>query len=108
MGKPKSIKPEEVERSVMCDCMRWVGIYPDSWGDHHHKECSKYKTEKFPCLFYEEDGLNAWIPAPDNINNIIVVEDQMEENEIIEIRFKRFDMTGYSDHQAHREVLVEN
>lgn len=84
---------DTVERRVMCGCMTWAGIYPDSWGDHHHSDCPKYKTEKFPRLFYEEDGLNAWVPAPDNINNIIIVEDQMEENEIIEIRFKRFDMT---------------
>lgn len=77
-----------------CECLvEMARVSQEDIGEHHHRMCLKYKTEKFPQLFYEEDGLNAWVPVPDNIDNIIVVEDQMEESEIVEIRFKRFDMT---------------
>ena len=95
-GKPikKTEQQIPLQRRVMCDCLaRMAGYYPESFGEHHHKECPKYKTEKFPQLFYEEDGLNAWVPAPDRIDNILVVADQFDEGEVIKIAFKRFDMT---------------
>ncbi len=96
MGNEKTKKPlaSPLQKIVMCDCLKTMaGYYPESFGEHHHKQCPKYKTEKFPHLFYEEDGLNAWVPAPDLIDNILVVEDQFVEGETIKITFKRFDMT---------------
>ena len=76
-----------------CDCLNMAGISPDNWGEHHNKNCPKYKTEKFAQLFYYEDAVNAWVIAPDKIEDIISVGDQMEEVEITEIQFKRCDMT---------------
>ena len=82
-----------VERGVMCACMTWAGYYPESWGRHHHKNCEKYKTQKYPYLFHYEEAVDAWVPAPDALENIIVVEDQLETDEVVQIQFKRVDMT---------------
>ena len=62
-------------------------------GEHHHRMCPKYRTEKFPQLFYQEGAVDAWIPAPDRVDEIISVEDQLHDGDTLEIEFKRFDMT---------------
>ena len=48
---------------------------------------------KKPRLFYYEEGVNAWIPAPDQTENIIIVDNFMKDGEVQNIRFKRIDMT---------------
>lgn len=77
----------------MCECMTWAGYGPESWGKHHHINCPKHKTEKFPYLFYYEEAESAWIPVPEKVENMISAEDQLEDGEKIEIEFKRVDMT---------------
>ena len=48
--------------------------------------------EKIPRLFYWEEALDAWVPAPDNVNHIVDVSFlDLEEDWLV--RFKRFDMT---------------
>lgn len=64
----------------------------DQLSQHHHKNCDNYKTKKYPYLFYYEEACDAFIPAPEEIDGILSIED-MEENEETEIRFKRFDLT---------------
>ena len=96
MENEKSETPaaSPLQKIVMCDCLKTMaGYYPESFGEHHHKECPKYKTEKFTHLFYYEDSINAWAPAPDKIEHIISASDQLEEGDTIEIQFKRVDMT---------------
>lgn len=75
-----------------CKCKNFACVGPESFSVHHHVSCPKYKTEKNPFLFYYEDAINGWIPAPEKIENIIGVED-MDELELFEIKFKRVDMT---------------
>jgi len=48
---------------------------------------------KKPRLFYFEEGVDAWIPAPDNRENIVDLDIFSGSGEIIEIQFKRIDMT---------------
>lgn len=48
--------------------------------------------EKKPRLFYMEEAVGAWIPAPDHIDNIFDVNDLLDGEEF-GIQFKRFDMT---------------
>lgn len=48
---------------------------------------------KKPRLLYYEEGENAWIPAPDHVENLIDVAESMTDGEVVELRFKRFDMT---------------
>lgn len=78
---------------MTCECINMAGYGPDSWGKHHHVSCSKYETEKHPYLFYYEDAVNAWIPAPDKVENMISASDQLDDKEEIEIKFQRVDMT---------------
>lgn len=75
------------------DCINMAIVTLADISEHHHRMCPKYKTEKFVHLFYYEDAVNAWVPAPDKIEEIISVSDQLENGEIIEIQFKRCDMT---------------
>ena len=53
-------------------------------GKHHHKQCPKYKTEKFPYLLYYEEAINAWTFAPDRVKNLV----DLEEGDDMEIQFK--------------------
>lgn len=48
---------------------------------------------KKPRLFYYEEGVDSWCPVPENIESIIGVENFCEDKEVIEIKFRRFDMT---------------
>jgi len=78
---------------MACKCINMCGYGDDSWGKHHHVKCEKYETEKHSYLFYYEDALSAWIPAPDKIENICSAVDNLEPDEEIEIKFRRVDMT---------------
>jgi hypothetical protein len=59
----------------------------------HHSACTLHRTEKYPRLFYYEEAENCWTPVPERIENIIDVQNFMGDNEIIEIQFRRSDMT---------------
>ena len=78
---------------MSCECLSWAGCGDISWGKHHHVNCEKYSTNKYPYLFYYEEAVDAWVPAPVTIEHLIVVDDQLENGEEMEIRFRRVDMT---------------
>ena len=61
-------------------------------GQHHHKNCPNYGTQKHPYLFYHCDGQDAWIPASEMLENTIDVAN-LEDKEEYEVRFKRLDLT---------------
>ncbi len=67
-------------------------VNPDDRGKNHHKRCEGYKAEKFPYLFYYEDAVDAWVPAPDEIAMIISTT-SLDDKEKISIEFKRIDLT---------------
>jgi hypothetical protein len=50
---------------------------------------------KKPRLFYYEDAVDAWIPAPEQIEDILDIDSFSFDEEVIKIRFKRFDMTDH-------------
>jgi len=77
-----------------CECINMcLPEGPESMGMHHNKMCPEYKAKKYPYLFYYEEAVDSWIPAPDKTEHIIATEDQLEDGEKIEIEFKRVDMT---------------
>lgn len=47
---------------------------------------------KKPRLFYYEEGVNAFVPVPDKVENIVDVN-MLCDKEETEITFKRFNMT---------------
>lgn len=49
--------------------------------------------EKKPRLFYYEEAVGAYIPAPDLVELILDVSSFYKDGEIIEVEFKRVDMT---------------
>lgn len=57
------------------------------------RDCVAGDAMTTPRLFYWEEAVDAWCPAPDHVESIIGVENFSEDNEVIEIQFKRFDMT---------------
>jgi hypothetical protein len=44
-------------------------------------------------LFYYEEACDGWIPAPDKISELIDLDQFIYNSEVIEILFKRIDMT---------------
>jgi len=50
---------------------------------------------KKPRLFYWEEAIDSWCPVGDShdIEGIVSLENFSEDGEVIEIEFKRFDMT---------------
>ena len=48
---------------------------------------------KTPRLFYWEEGIGAWIPAPDKVENMVDVDEDLEQDEVVMWHFKRVDMT---------------
>jgi len=78
---------------MSCDCIKWAGQGPNSWGVHHHINCDKYKTENNPYLFYFDEGINRWIPSPKKINGIINIKEDLSTSDQITLKFKRMDMT---------------
>ena len=59
----------------------------------HHPACPLHKTEKHPRLFYYEEAENCWCPAPDKIENVVSLDCFFEDQDRMEIEFKRIDMT---------------
>ena len=57
-------------------------------GSKHLIGCPKLKSY----LFYWEEAVSAWVPAPTDLDAIIST-DNLEQGEELEIKFKRFDMT---------------
>ena len=57
-------------------------------GSMHLKGCPLIKSY----LFYYEEAVNAWVPAPEKLAGVIDI-DNLDEGEDTEIRFKRFGMT---------------
>ena len=52
--------------------------------------------KKKPRLFYYEEGVDAWCPAPGKVTEIIDTDSHFSgPDEIVEIRFKRIDMTDH-------------
>lgn len=52
------------------------------------------KDERKPTLFYFEEALNAWVPAPEKVENIIDARDHFsDDGEVITIEFKRIDIS---------------
>ncbi|MCP5014282.1 MAG: hypothetical protein GY938_03255 [Ketobacter sp.] len=49
-------------------------------------------SEKKPRLFYLEESIPAWVPAPENIESIVEVAD-IELDEVHVIEFRRVDLT---------------
>ena len=60
-----------------------------NWGER----MTKPSSAKTPRLFYWEEGVDAWCPVPDLIENVVDLGSFCEDGEVQEIRFKRFDMT---------------
>lgn len=75
---------------MKCNCAnkRLVPNVNTLKGSKHLKDCPLVK----PYLFYYEDAVNAWVPVPDKVENIIST-DNLSESEDLEIKFKRFDMS---------------
>jgi hypothetical protein len=59
----------------------------------HHPSCPLHKSEKHPHLFYFEETENCWASVPDNVNSILSTESFFADGDVIEIEFKRGDMT---------------
>lgn len=52
------------------------------------------KQRKKPRLFYYEEGVDAWTPAPKNLSSILDVNSHFSsDGDICEIKFKRIDLT---------------
>lgn len=79
-----------VEQLVMCECTTWARTGPQDGGEHHHKRCPKYATEKYPRLFYYEEGFNAWVPWIEGYDYFGMMT---EHGDTLELDFKRLDMT---------------
>ena len=72
----------------MCDCLATMArVTQEDVGVYHHRMCPKYKTEKYPFLFYLEGTIDKWIPAPDQIEDIIDVAD-ISVGDVESINFK--------------------
>lgn len=63
---------------MACKCSSFCITELSDVGNHHHAKCQKYKTEKFPYLFYMSDAVNAWIPAPERLENIIEIPSDLD------------------------------
>jgi hypothetical protein len=61
---------------------------------YHKHGCPVRKGIKFPRLFYYEDAVNSYIPAPVKVEEILNAEDNFLSNgDLQEITFVRLDMT---------------
>jgi roadblock/LC7 domain-containing protein len=55
--------------------------------------CGENESKK-PRLFYLDEAENMWVPVKDNeIEGIIALDQFSNDGEVIELQFKRFDMT---------------
>lgn len=77
---------------LSCNCINFCMTCPEDRGNHHHVNCEKYRAEKFEYLFYYEEGLDKWIPAP--ISTVGLIESSMlDVGEEREIKFKKLELT---------------
>ena len=75
-----------------CECLsQMAGIGPESFGDHHHKNCEHYATEKYSYLYYYDEGSESWLPA-DPYLETYVFED-CELGEVVEVQLKQVELT---------------
>lgn len=83
--------------SFDCECKNWARVAGHDLfiDDAHHSRCPLFKTQSRPRLFYWEEAVDAWVPAPDRVHNIIDAESHFAspDDEPFEIRFKRVDLT---------------
>ncbi len=91
---------QQTEPAIQCRCitLRYVNkIDFDTARDkRHHPACPLHETEKHPRLFYFEESEDCWVPAPVNVENIVSLknlENYVGPHDMIEITFKRHDMT---------------
>ncbi len=50
-------------------------------------------SEKKKRLFYYEEAVGAWVPAPEKLDGIVSIDNFMDEEEETEIKFRIFIMT---------------
>lgn len=67
--------------------------------DEHSKACAVHITKPLehecnctPRLFYYEEAVDAWVQAPEKVENIIEAE-QIDPGETISIEFRNIPMT---------------
>ena len=79
----------------MCECMTWARATPDDLtkGQHHHPNCPKYETEKFPYLFYYEEAHSAWMPWVDGYDFSEMLDALCFDGDKMEIQFVRRELT---------------
>lgn len=77
-----------MESKCECSSKRLMFGFDTPKGSKHHNECPLLQSY----LFYWEDAVNAWVPAPDDLASIIGTEN-IDPGEISEIRFCHFRMT---------------
>ena len=73
---------------MSCNCLIKT---PDA--KYHKHGCPIRAGIKFPVLFYYEDAVDSFIPAPDRVDEILCEDLFSRNGEEIEIRFKRHDLT---------------
>ena len=89
-----------VQGDVMCRCaLLCVAEARDFFAiaaKRHHQKCPLYMTVKYPRLMYYEEAINTWTPVPIKVDGeLICTADQLEDGDIIELMFKRVDMTDH-------------
>ena len=82
----------------LCNCLTKTPEFK-----YHKRGCPVRKDIKFPTLFYYEEAVDSYIPAPDSVENMISVEYSLDPDETIDIRFKRFDLT---DEEFDKLIVV--
>lgn len=93
MDNTQEMKERVGGNGTDCGCMGWCRAIPGDGGQHHHKGCPLYATEKYPRLFYYDEGIDAWCPAHNDLDIIVGGPSQLVTGEIVEIQFVRRDMT---------------
>lgn len=71
----------------LCNCMTKT---PDP--SYHKFGCPVRRGIKFPTLFYYEEGVNAFIPIHDNLENLVDIN-CMGVGEVEQLQIKRLDLT---------------
>lgn len=75
---------------MSCECLgSMAGYGPESFGLHHHKNCTGYEQQKHWVLFYYDEGLDAWT-LPTDLDCMVGESYNGDE---VEIRFKYIEYT---------------
>lgn len=78
-----------IEKIGSCNCLTKT---PEP--KYHKHGCPVRRGVKFPRLFYLEDAVNSYIPAPDKVKEILNAEDLLRcHGDETEITFRRYDLT---------------